>query len=341
MTEALGQASGKVILLGEHAVVYGAPALAAGIERGARARAARSSGASALWLGGREHGAPPAEGGAPGDVAQAFAALLEALPGAGPVRVAAESDLPPGGGLGSSAALGVAIARAVAALARGRVEPRVETEAAEAALTAEATVAAAAAWERVFHGNPSGIDTTAAARGGCFRFTKAHGATSLAPRDDLWLCVGSTGVPSSTRSMVDLVARLFERKPTLAESSIAGIAALVENAALAIEAGDAIGLGRLMDLNQMLLAGMFVSTEAIEALCKLAREAGALGAKLTGAGGGGSVIALLPPPSPGGAAPEVPNVADRVLAAWRDAGYSGFVTRVKAGETRTEPEEQA
>ncbi|MGK3962467.1 mevalonate kinase [Sorangium sp. So ce118] len=340
MTEALGQASGKVILLGEHAVVYGAPALAAGIERGARARAARSSGASALWLGGREHGAP-AEGGAPDDVAQAFAALLAALPGAGPVRVAAESDLPPGGGLGSSAALGVAIARAVAALARGPVEPRVETEAAEAALTAEATVAAAAAWERVFHGNPSGIDTTAAARGGCFRFTKAHGATSLAPRDDLWLCVGSTGVPSSTRSMVDLVARLFERKPTLAESSIAGIAALVDNAALAIEAGDAVGLGRLMDLNQMLLAGMFVSTEAIEALCKLAREAGALGAKLTGAGGGGSVIALLPPPPPGGAAPEVPDVADRVLAAWRDAGYSGFVTRVKAGETRTEPEEQA
>ncbi|WP_437496311.1 mevalonate kinase [Sorangium sp. So ce1099] len=337
MTEALGQASGKVILLGEHAVVYGAPALAAGIERGARARAARSSGASALWLGGREHGAP-AEGEAPGDVAQAFAALLAALPGAGPVRVAAESDLPPGGGLGSSAALGVAIARAVAALARGPVEPRVETEAAGAALTAEATVAAAAAWERVFHGNPSGIDTTAAARGGCFRFNKAHGATSLAPRDDLWLCVGSTGVPSSTRSMVDLVARLFERKPTLAESSIAGIAALVENAALAIEAGDAIGLGRLMDLNQMLLAGMFVSTEAIEALCKLAREAGALGAKLTGAGGGGSVIALLPPPPPGGAAPET---ADRVLAAWRDAGYSGFVTRVKAGETRTEPEEQA
>ncbi|MGK3983977.1 mevalonate kinase [Sorangium sp. So ce136] len=345
MTEALGQASGKVILLGEHAVVYGAPAIAAGIERGARARAARSSGASALQLGGREHGAPPAEGEACGDVAQAFAALLAALPGAGPVRVAAESDLPPGGGLGSSAALGVAIARAVAALARGPVEPRVETETetAAAALTAEATVAAAAAWERVFHGNPSGIDTTAAARGGCFRFTRAHGATSLAPRDDLWLCVGSTGVSSSTRSMVDLVARLFERKPTLAERSIAGIAALVENAALAIEAGDAIALGRLMDLNQMLLAGMFVSTEAIEALCKLAREAGALGAKLTGAGGGGSVIALLPPPPPGdrGAAPEVPDVADRVLAAWRDAGYSGFVTRVKAGGTTTDPEEQA
>lgn len=337
MIEALGQASGKVILLGEHAVVYGAPALAAGIERGARARATRASGdapESALRLGGREHVTAPAEG----DVAQAFAALLEALPGAGPVRVEAESDLPPGGGLGSSAALGVAIARAVAALARGSIDA-----AAPASFTAAAVITAAASWERVFHGNPSGIDTTAAARGGCFRFTRAHGATSVAPRDDLWLCVGSTGVPSSTRSMVELVAKLFERKPTLAETSIAGIAALVENAALVIEAGDAIGLGRLMDLNQMLLAGMFVSTEAIETLCKLAREAGALGAKLTGAGGGGSVIALLPPPPPGGGggAAATSNVAaDRVLAAWRDAGYSGFVTRVKAG-TRTGAEEQA
>ncbi|WP_437942729.1 mevalonate kinase [Sorangium sp. So ce341] len=347
MIEALGQASGKVILLGEHAVVYGAPALAAGIERGARARATRApegARASALRLGGREHGAAPAEG----DVARAFAALLEALPGAGPVRVEAESDLPPGGGLGSSAALGVAIARAVAALARASSEAAAPARdiasseaAAPAALTAAAEVAAAAAWERVFHGNPSGIDTAAAARGGCFRFTRAHGATPLAPRDDLWLCVGSTGVPSSTRSMVELVAKLFERKPTVAETSIAGIAALVENAALAIEAGDAIALGRLMDLNQMLLAGMFVSTEAIETLCRLAREAGALGAKLTGAGGGGSVIALLPPPPPGGAAATSNGAAGRVLAAWRDAGYSGFVTRVKAGAATAAPEEQA
>ncbi|WP_437301245.1 mevalonate kinase [Sorangium sp. So ce426] len=342
MTEALGEASGKVILLGEHAVVYGAPALAAGIERGARARAARCSGASALLLGGRELRAAPAEE----DVARAFAALLRALPDVGPVRVEAESDLPPGGGLGSSAALGVAIARSVAALARAPAAAAwTASEGAAAAHTAADAAAvtdAAAAWERVFHGNPSGIDTAAAARGGCFRFTRAHGATSVSPRDDLWLCVGSTGVSSSTRSMVELVARLFERKPTLAATSIAGITALVENAALAIEAGDAVALGRLMDLNQMLLAGMFVSTEAIEALCKLAREAGALGAKLTGAGGGGSVIALLPPPPPGdGGAAASNSAADRVLAAWRDAGYSGFVTRVKAGMTRTEPQEQA
>ncbi|WP_437683633.1 mevalonate kinase [Sorangium sp. So ce131] len=358
MTEALGTASGKIILLGEHAVVYGAPAIAAGLaERGARARATRASGASALWLGGRMHAASPGGSGASdaakepatssgpnGDgVARAFAALLEALLGAGPVHVEAESDLPPGGGLGSSAALGVAIARAITALAP--LGPPAEPPPAEAAGAAGAgpaarVRAAAAAWEAVFHhGRASGIDLMAAATSGCFRFTRAEGATLLPARDDLWLCVGSTGTSHDTGAMIELVARHFQRKPDLAERSIAGITSLVNNAALAIEAGDATGLGRLMDLNHMILAGMFVSNEAIEALCRLAREAGALGAKLTGAGGGGSVIALLPPPPPGGG--RAPEAAERVLAAWRGAGYSGFVTRIEARATRAAREEQA
>ncbi|AUX43746.1 hypothetical protein SOCE26_052010 [Sorangium cellulosum] len=373
MTEALGAASGKIILLGEHAVVYGAPAIAAGIaERGARARATRASGASALWLGGRKHGAPTAGAdrsagaeaseepagadgsrepagshGASGDaVARAFAALLEALPGAGPVHVEAESDLPPGGGLGSSAALGVAIARAIAALAPPRDRPPQPSPAEAAGLAfagadpAAHVRAAAAAWEAVFHhGRASGIDLMAATTSGCFRFTRAEGATLLPARDDLWLCVGSTGTSHDTGAMIELVARQFQRKPDLAERSIAGITSLVNNAALAIEAGDVTGLGRLMDLNQMILAGMFVSNEAIEALCRLAREAGALGAKLTGAGGGGSVIALLPPAPPGGGG--APEAAERVLAAWRGAGYSGFVIRIEACATRATREEQA
>jgi mevalonate kinase len=132
--------------------------------------------------------------------------------------------------------------------------------------------------------------------------------------------------------MVEGVARMNARRPDVVERSISGSAALVENASLALEAGDLAALGKLMDLGQMILAGLMVSTESIERMCALARGAGALGAKLTGAGGGGSVIALVPS-APGGDGPS--DRASAVLDAWRAAGYTGFVTR--AGGTGAAP----
>lgn len=323
---ARGTACGKVILLGEHAVVYGVPALAAGIDRGARAEATRldpgGAGASALRLGDREIAANAS---AEDDIGRAFAQLLgEDAP---PVSVTASSDLPPGGGLGSSAALGVAIARAVEELASD--DGRAPGEAPEQARE-ERAMARALAWERVFHGNPSGIDTYAAAHGGTFRFVRGEPSVPLRPACDLWLCVGLSGAGASTRAMVEGLARLFERKPDVKRRSIEAITSLVENAALAIEAGDTSGLGKLMDLNHMVLAGLFLSTEALERLCSLAREAGALGAKLTGSGGGGGVIALVPPPEPHGPPGEPSAAAAAVLAAWKSAGFDGFVTRIAA-----------
>ena len=305
--KAAGAAHGKVILLGEHAVVYGAPALAAGIERGARAEATTLAPgeASRLDLGG-EIIAADAE--STDDRARAFAALLAEGRAAPAVLVEATSELPAGGGLGSSAAIGVSIGRAVA----GLFEEAIDGEAA----------ARAAAWERIFHGNPSGIDTAAAAIGGCFRFTREHGAHPIQVAAPLVLCIGWSGSTSSTRVMVEGIARLRARKPEMVDKSIAGITALVSNAALAVEAGDLDGLGKLLDLNQMILAGLLLSTGPIEDLCATARAAGALGAKLTGAGGGGSVIALVSDDA----------AADKVLGAWRDAGFSGFVTRVGASE---------
>jgi mevalonate kinase len=97
---------------------------------------------------------------------------------------------------------------------------------------------------------------------------------------------------------------------------------LVENAALCIEAGDLYGLGKLMDLNQALLAGLFLSTTEIETACAVAREAGALGAKLTGSGGGGAVVALVRS-----------GERERVLEAWRTQGIRGFGADVVASHT--------
>jgi mevalonate kinase len=298
----MARASGKVILLGEHAVVYGAPALAVGIDRGVTA-VAEPAAALALSLGERRTTA-----GDGSELARALVALFETL-GAPPLAVTAELELPAGSGLGASAALGVAIARAVLAV----VQPELAPASAEAR---SRVLAAADAWERVFHGNPSGIDATAAESGGCIRYSRAEGPVNVRVARTLPLVIAIAGPPASTREMVAQVARLFERRPELREKSVSGIASLVENARLCIEAGDLPGLGKLMDLNQMLLAGLMLSTEGIERACDAARRAGALGAKLTGSGGGGAVVALADlDPEP-------------VLAAFRSEGFACFSANV-------------
>ncbi|HEY3498283.1 MAG TPA: mevalonate kinase, partial [Polyangiaceae bacterium] len=209
-----------------------------------------------------------------------------------------------------SAALGVAIARAV-----------LEAAAPGQPLERARVLEAAGAWERVFHGNPSGIDAAAAEGGGCIRFTREDGPEDVPLARTLPLAIAIAGPPASTRAMVEGVARLAERRPDSFAKTIAGITSLVDNARLCIEAGDLPGLGKLMDLNQMLLAGLMVSSEGIEGACASARQAGALGAKLTGAGGGGAVVALADlDPEP-------------VLAAWRAAGLACFAAEVRAGGT--------
>jgi mevalonate kinase len=303
----VGYACGKAIVLGEHAVVYGIPAIAVGIERGASAIAsAQDAAPSHLFV--RGWGISVREGEDGHDLSRAFSALLAAarrdgaLPRA--VSVEVEAHLPPGGGLGCSAAIGVAIARSL--------EPR----ASEAAIQELAT-----AWERVFHGNPSGVDAAVAARGGCVVFQRGAGLEPLRVRGPIHLCVGSSGTASSTKSMVESVARLRLRHPERVEKAFERIRGLVQTGRHALETYDRSLLGRLMDGNQAVLAELNVSSPEIDRMCSLAREAGALGAKLTGAGGGGSVIALVAHPA----------ASDAVLASWRAAGFDGFITSVAPG----------
>ncbi len=317
-----GEASGKVILFGEHAVVHGAPAIAAGIDRAVRAAAIRSKRASSTLR--MSHREILAHVSASDDLGRALHALLKVAPALSPVEVEAWSDLPAGGGLGSSAALGVAISRAVQGFA--------ETNSRD---TDAVTLERSAAWERIFHGNPSGIDAMAASRGGIFRYSRADGATSLHPSKDIVLCVGWSGAPSSTRAMVELIAARLAKDPDIVNKSIAAIHSIVDAATTAIQAGDHVAIGQLMNMNQHVLSGLMVSTSEIEELCALAREHGALGAKLTGGGGGGSVIALVPPSFTTNGEADLDREgesAQQIIKAWRKANqrYGGFVTRIHA-----------
>ena len=306
----LGMACGKVILLGEHAVVHGAPAIAVGIERGAHARAAPiGTGPCELVI--RAWDVDVREGEDAPMLARAFTSLVEATRARMQIegrsftscRVEASADLPPGGGLGCSAATGVAVARALDPLANAAEVSRRAME-----------------WERVFHGNPSGIDAAVAARGGCVYFKRGEPLVPLRLRGELVLAVGSTGIASSTKSMVDAIARRLEADPAGTAELFDRIASQVRAARSALDAFDVHALGRAIEVNQSVLAALALSTPEIDTMCALANANGALGSKLTGAGGGGSVVALV----------DSVDAGEAVIAAWASAGYSGFVSRVRA-----------
>lgn len=315
MSASSGAASGKVIFFGEHAVVYGVPGLAAGIARGARAEATpTSSGNTTLLLGETLVSRDDAT-----DLARSLRALCDHADPLPPLDLRASAEIPPGGGLGCSAALGVSIARA-ALLAAGR------------AASDDEVFDRAMAWERVYHGNPSGIDTAAALHGGFLRFERGARPREVAAPVDVWIAVGYSGSSASTKVMVEGVAALEGTNPNLHARFLDGVRGLVARAEEALLAADERAFGALMRENQALLREVGLSTPAIDAMAALAEGAEALGVKLTGSGGGGSVIALGGFARRGEASSPAEARADAVARAWSGAGYAAFPTKIRGSE---------
>lgn len=275
-------ASGKAILVGEHFVVHGAPAIAVSIPRGVRVD----------WTHAIEHRLdipawslelrPDASSDAD-ELARAFAALLNALPfEAVPSRLVATIEIPSGAGLGSSAALGVAVIKALEASSG-------------VALTDAQRFDSVFAWERVFHGNPSGFDhaTSLCDALTIYRRFETPPFSALPIQHPIDLVIAHVEPGASTAKMVEGVRQLRERDLNTWSVWMARAQNRADQLVPMLNRGDLVQVGRLLNENHDDLAAIHVSTPALDHAVKIARDAGAFGAKLIGAGGGGCMLALV------------------------------------------------
>jgi mevalonate kinase len=185
-----------------------------------------------------------------------------------------QSEIPLGSGLGSSAALGVALARAL----------KPGCGAAEAADLAMRL-------ERVLHGAPSGVDPAACAREGVIFFTRGDPPVVEPVRGSAWIAVALTGIARGTHSTVMPLAERRRTDPAV-DRMLVQLGTLAREGRRLFEEGELEELGARFDAAHALLRQLGVSCPELEETVAALERAGALGAKLTGAGGGGAAIGL-------------------------------------------------
>ncbi len=281
-------APGKIILFGEHAVVYGQPALAVPVQQvQARAviHAAPDLDPGEVWLTAPEVNlqAPWSQLPPEHPLVVAIRLTLEALGHQRPpaLRIHITSTIPVAAGLGSGAAVTVALVRA---LSRFLGHP----------LPDEQVNAIAYEVEKIHHGTPSGIDNTVVTYAMPVYFVRGQPVETCRVGRPFTLVIGDTGQPSPTAETVAAVRQAWQADPQRYEALFAAVGDVVRRARQAIEAGHPADLGPLMDENHALLQQMGVSSPELDALVIAARQAGASGAKLSGGGRGGNMIALAP-----------------------------------------------
>jgi mevalonate kinase len=282
-------APGKIILFGEHAVVYGRPAIAVPVAD-VQAKAALQPAAAGAGLRiiapdlGRDYGLAQAETDDP--LATVIQATLHRLnqPVAPDVNLHINSTIPLGRGLGSGAAISTAIVRVLSQFFNQPLAP-----ADISALVYEV--------EKLYHGTPSGIDNTVVAFEQPVYFVKGRPIQRMRVGQPLMLVVGDTGIVAPTHAVVGDLRRRWQTDPERYEGYFDEIGVIADQARIAIEEATSgiPAIGRLMNENQELLASLGVSSPELERLIEAARQSGALGAKLSGAGWGGNMIALAWP----------------------------------------------
>lgn len=294
---------GKVILLGEHAVVHGRHAIAAPLPLAIRARVEDAREDTTLMIPRwgieqrlQQHVHHP------GSFLQSLGMLLDRLGLADrALDVRVYPSVPRAMGLGGSSALAVAVIRALDRHCRLGLE---EAEICELAFECE----------KIAHGTPSGIDNTVATYGKplLYRRGSPPKVQMLDLDQPLPLVIGLCGTESLTARTVARVRQAWEKNRPLYERIFDEIDTLTLQALEALKVHDLDQLGELMNICQGQLNALQVSSWELEELMQIARDNGATGAKLTGGGGGGAMIALCP------------DGTGRVIAAMRNAGYQAM-----------------
>lgn len=284
-----GKAPGKIILFGEHAVVYGQPAIAMPVARvNATARVTPSIGAEPglirlvapdIHLDTMLHNLPETH-----PIASAVRLVLsEVSPNHTPsLTLQLNSTIPLSAGMGSGAAVTVAIIRALSAFLGRPLPDQLISE-----LTFEI--------EKLYHGTPSGIDNTVIAYQKPVYFCKAEPLECLQVKKPTHWIIADSGEKTATKTTVADVRKLYEEDPEQCHGIFNRIGEIVKAARPALIQGDMDALGQLMNANQALLRELQVSSEKLDALCQAALDAGAVGTKLSGGGRGGNMIALVAP----------------------------------------------
>ena len=298
---------GKVILLGEHAVVYGSHAIAAPIPFAIQAKVeAGSDGIQILiprWgiekkvQKGAEHKY---------SIYKSLDMIINKLELSGyDMRLTVFPHVPRGMGMGASAALAVAIIRAFSEYFKlGMNDDEVNLLAYES--------------EKIVHGTPSGIDNNMATFGKFILYRKGRPPLlkDVKTKKPIPIVIGFSGIEGITLQMVRKVRKAWEKDKRLYDKIFNQIDEITLQGLEAIQTYDLDKLGYLMNINQGLLNALQVSCWALEELAEIARKNGALGAKLTGGGGGGALVALCP------------ENAEKVVEGMKKFGYQAIITEV-------------
>ncbi|MGD2155239.1 MAG: mevalonate kinase [Anaerolineales bacterium] len=305
-------APGKVIILGEHAVVYGRPAIAVPVHQ-IKANATVWGDITApqgqVQIQAPDIGLDSKLTKLPSNnpLAYAIRCVLSELavdrPPSCIVRVS--STIPIAAGLGSGAAISVVIIRALSAfLGHPLPQEKVSKIAFEV--------------DKIHHGTPSGIDNTVITYDQPVYYVKGKQATTFKPGQPFTLIVADTGIPSPTSKTVRRLRQAWKTDQKHHEEMFNEIGNMVKSARKAIEAGEINILGKLMNENHQLLRKMGISSPELDNLVETAIRSGALGAKLSGGGRGGNMVALADPK-------QVDKISNDLLEA---GAVNTFVTKV-------------